>query len=141
MIGFNPFQTLSTPFIWGWSNLLNEEPFDGIQDVENSHGNSIKLMWNHHDGVDFWNIYIKPNDDIDLFTETYLLGKFPNLVDSIFVRTEANPSVLLNPENEYYLGVRYEIDGVEDENISVVKIRPFVINPYWINDRHIGTVQ
>lgn len=132
---------MSTQLIWGMTNRLSSD-FLGIQDVENAKGNSIKIMWNpiSYIVIDSWNIYIKPNDSDDIFTPPYRLGKFPNLYDSIFIRTEANPNILLSSENEYYLGVRYEKDGVEDGNTSVLKIRPFVINNYWINDRQVGII-
>lgn len=140
MSSFNPLSGLTSKLIWGHSIIALEviAGFDGIETLVPSRGYCLRAGWTTDPDADFMNIYIKHTNATNLFTSEYLLGKFPNISDHVLIRTEANPNILLSMDKIYFVGVKREIAGVEDSNTASLSMKPYCINPVWVNDRHVG---
>jgi len=151
--GFESY-TRFTVFGFGWTNAFaaDVDDFYGIEELEIVAGGCLKAMWTNDVDAVRYNIYVRP-DNIDVFHEDYLLGKFSNLtlsanyygdpVITAKIRTEADGVTLLQDTKMYYIGVRAEnAIGVEDNNTLVLNVRPLGTGQVYVfvNDRHISLV-
>lgn len=126
---------------WSWGDFEIVSAFDGIRQLEIAGGGTLKASWDSVVSALRYNVYVKPDSPTGLFSSTYLLGTFPNVISDVFFRTEADGVTLLQSTKQYYVGIRLvDAGGVEDSNSLYLCARPLGGEPVFVNDRHVAVV-
>lgn len=127
---------------YNWLDTLNiwNPTFAGIQQLEVVGGGALKASFTEVT-ADYYNVYARP-DNASVFSSAYLIGKFPaaSVLGKVFFRAISDGKTLLNSMHNYYVGIRAEYQGTEEQNEVVLYVRPIGGEPVFVNDRHVGII-